>query len=135
MAASKPHTCMLFSFKLHMSQPGSTCLASSMLLLQFCLQPRLQVPKPCSPLIPWTSNHLHLTVCSIKSQTQSKTITSMTTGPAFPHIPSVPRVSSQAAPTLQISSPSTTSQEMMTSSENVQEVKPFVSGCNQVYQS
>ena len=32
MAASKPHTCMLFSFKLHMSQPGSTCLASSMQL-------------------------------------------------------------------------------------------------------
>ena len=55
----------------------------------------------------------------------------MTTGPAFPHIPSVPRAPSQAVPTLQTSSPSTTSQEVMTSGDNVQELKPSVSGMTQ----
>ncbi|GLU04780.1 hypothetical protein SLE2022_219120 [Rubroshorea leprosula] len=53
------------------------------------------------------------------------------TSSAFPHIPSVPRAPSQAVPSLQTSSPSTTSQEMITSGDNVQEVKPTVSGVTQ----
>ncbi|XVE91389.1 hypothetical protein REPUB_Repub01dG0005500 [Reevesia pubescens] len=59
------------------------------------------------------------------------TITSMATGPAFPHIPSVPRAPSQAVPTLQTSSPLTTTQEVMTSGDNMQELKPSVSGMTQ----
>ncbi|XP_007046291.2 PREDICTED: mediator of RNA polymerase II transcription subunit 25 [Theobroma cacao] len=59
------------------------------------------------------------------------TITSMGTGPAFPHIPAVPRAPSPAIPTLQTSSPSTTSQEVMNSGDNVQELKPSVSGMTQ----
>ncbi|XP_021299586.1 mediator of RNA polymerase II transcription subunit 25 isoform X3 [Herrania umbratica] len=59
------------------------------------------------------------------------TITSMGTGPAFSHIPSVPRAPSPAVPTLQTSSPSTTTQEVMNSGDNVQELKPSVSGMTQ----
>ncbi|EOY02124.1 Phytochrome and flowering time regulatory protein isoform 2 [Theobroma cacao] len=59
------------------------------------------------------------------------TITSMGTGPAFPHIPAVPRAPSPAIPTMQTSSPSTTSQEVMNSGDNVQELKPSVSGMTQ----
>ncbi|OMP06820.1 Mediator complex, subunit Med25, von Willebrand factor type A [Corchorus olitorius] len=59
------------------------------------------------------------------------TITSMGTGPGYPHIPSVPRAPSQAVPTLQTSSPSTTTQEVITSGDNVQEIKPSVSGMTQ----
>ncbi|XWS69804.1 hypothetical protein CRYUN_Cryun04dG0209800 [Craigia yunnanensis] len=58
-------------------------------------------------------------------------ITSMATGPAFLHIPSVPRAPSQAVPILQISSPSTTTQDVMTNGDNVQELKPSVSGMTQ----
>lgn len=55
-------------------------------------------------------------------------MTSMVSGPAFPHIPSVPRAISQGVPTLQTSSPLSTSQEMLSSNENVQDLKPLVSG-------
>ncbi|TYH24826.1 hypothetical protein ES288_A03G120500v1 [Gossypium darwinii] len=59
------------------------------------------------------------------------TITSMANGPAFPHIPSVPRAPFQAVPTLQTSSPLTTTEEVMRSSDNVQEIKPSVGGMTQ----
>ncbi|XP_012478637.1 mediator of RNA polymerase II transcription subunit 25 isoform X4 [Gossypium raimondii] len=59
------------------------------------------------------------------------TITSMANGPAFPHIPSVPRAPFQAVPMLQTSSPLTTTEEVMRSSDNVQEIKPSVGGMTQ----
>ncbi|KAL4280789.1 hypothetical protein GQ457_03G012230 [Hibiscus cannabinus] len=59
------------------------------------------------------------------------TITSMSTGPAFPHIQSVPRAPFQAVPTLQTSSPLTTTEEVTRSSDNLQELKPSVSGMAQ----
>ncbi|CAK7326531.1 unnamed protein product [Dovyalis caffra] len=62
---------------------------------------------------------------------EPSTITSMANGPTFPHIPSVPRPASQGVPSLQTSSPSTTTQDMATSGENVQDLKPNVSGMTQ----
>ncbi|KAG6764166.1 hypothetical protein POTOM_031625 [Populus tomentosa] len=58
---------------------------------------------------------------------EPSTITSMANGSAFPHIPSVPRPSSQGVPSMQTSSSSTTTQDMATNSENVQDLKPNVS--------
>ncbi|KAK4341065.1 hypothetical protein RND71_039566 [Anisodus tanguticus] len=57
------------------------------------------------------------------------TVTSMT-GPAFSHIPSV-RPALQPVPSLQTSSPLSVSQEMISHTENVQEMKPTVSGMTQ----
>lgn len=56
-------------------------------------------------------------------------VTSMVAGPAFPHNSSVPRATStsQGVPNLQTSSPSSVSQEIMTSNENAQDTKPIVS--------
>ncbi|KAL0463631.1 UNVERIFIED_CONTAM: Mediator of RNA polymerase II transcription subunit [Sesamum latifolium] len=48
------------------------------------------------------------------------------TGPAFPSISSVPRAASQPVPTLQTSSPISTSQEMVSNNENVHDMKPQV---------
>ncbi|KAI3452999.1 hypothetical protein Pfo_009662 [Paulownia fortunei] len=53
------------------------------------------------------------------------TVTSVT-GPAFPHISSVPRPASQAVPSLQTSSPISTSQDMIPNNENVPDMKPLV---------
>ncbi|XP_075085760.1 mediator of RNA polymerase II transcription subunit 25 [Nicotiana tabacum] len=57
------------------------------------------------------------------------TVTSMN-GPAFSHIPSV-RPALQPVPSLQTSSPLSVSQEMASHNENVQEMKPVVSGMTQ----
>ncbi|XP_028768195.1 mediator of RNA polymerase II transcription subunit 25 isoform X1 [Neltuma alba] len=54
-------------------------------------------------------------------------VTSMVTGPTFPHMPSVPRAPSQGVPSLQTSSPSSASQDIMASNENTQDVKPMMS--------
>lgn len=51
-------------------------------------------------------------------------------GPAFSHIPSV-RPALQPVPSLQTSSPLSVSQEMASHNENVQEMKPIVSGMTQ----
>ncbi|KAF7827844.1 mediator of RNA polymerase II transcription subunit 25 [Senna tora] len=53
-------------------------------------------------------------------------VTSMVSGPTFPHIPSVPRPTSQGVPSLQTSSPSSVSQDIMASNENAQDVKPIM---------
>lgn len=52
------------------------------------------------------------------------------TGPGFSHIPSV-RPALQPVPSLQASSPLSVSQEMVSHTENVQEMKPIVSGMTQ----
>lgn len=56
-------------------------------------------------------------------------MTSMVSGPPFSHLPS--HGASQGVPSLQTSSPSATSQEMITSGDSVQEFKPIVSGMPQ----
>ncbi|KAG6757798.1 hypothetical protein POTOM_038123 [Populus tomentosa] len=58
---------------------------------------------------------------------EPSTITSMANGPNFPHNHAVPRPASQVVPILQTSSPSTTTQDMATSGDDVQDLKPNVS--------
>lgn len=58
-------------------------------------------------------------------------VPSMVNGLTFPHISSVPRPTSQGVPSLQTSSPSSTSQEMITNGDSVPEVKPNVSVISQ----
>lgn len=48
--------------------------------------------------------------------------------PSFPHIPSVARPATQAIPTIQTSSASPVSQDMVTNSENAPDIKPVVGG-------
>ncbi|XP_062159533.1 mediator of RNA polymerase II transcription subunit 25 isoform X2 [Alnus glutinosa] len=60
---------------------------------------------------------------------EPSTVPSMVAGPAFSHIPSVARAASQAVQ--QTSSPSSASQEMITNNDNVQDLKPIVSGMPQ----
>ncbi|XP_052726065.1 mediator of RNA polymerase II transcription subunit 25-like isoform X2 [Vigna angularis] len=56
-------------------------------------------------------------------------VTSIVSGPSFPHNSSVPRATStsQGVPSLQTSSPSSVSQDMITNNENTQDTKPTVS--------
>ncbi|RZC24234.1 Mediator of RNA polymerase II transcription subunit 25 isoform A [Glycine soja] len=56
-------------------------------------------------------------------------VTSMVSGPAFPHNSSVPRATStsQGVPSLQTSSPSSVSQDIITNNETAQDTKPTVS--------
>ncbi|XP_010672164.2 mediator of RNA polymerase II transcription subunit 25 isoform X2 [Beta vulgaris subsp. vulgaris] len=58
---------------------------------------------------------------------EPSTVTSMTSGPAIPHMPAIPRAAAQNVPSLQASSPPAVSQELTTINENVPELKPMVS--------
>ncbi|KAF2311175.1 hypothetical protein GH714_019815 [Hevea brasiliensis] len=75
-------------------------------------------------------NRSQISVANVPTATvkvEPTTLTSMAPGPAFSHIPSA-RPTSQAVPSLQTSSPPTTTQEMITGGENVPDLKPSVSG-------
>lgn len=58
-------------------------------------------------------------------------MTSMVSGPAYTHVSSVPRAASQGVPTLQTSSPLSAPQEMIPTTESVQDLKPMVTGLTQ----
>lgn len=59
------------------------------------------------------------------------TVTSMVSGPGYTHVSSVPRAASQGVPTLQTSSPLSAPQEMIPTTETVQDLKPMVTGLTQ----
>ncbi|XP_022545963.2 mediator of RNA polymerase II transcription subunit 25 isoform X1 [Brassica napus] len=60
---------------------------------------------------------------------EPSTVSSMAAVPTFPHIPSsVARPAAQAMPSVQTSSASSVSQEMVTNAENAPDVKPVVTG-------
>ncbi|CAH2033927.1 unnamed protein product [Thlaspi arvense] len=59
---------------------------------------------------------------------EPSTVSSMAAVSTFPHIPSVARPATQAIPSIQTSSASPVSQEMVTNAENAPDVKPVVSG-------
>ncbi|CAN1314486.1 Mediator of RNA polymerase II transcription subunit 25 [Linum perenne] len=61
---------------------------------------------------------------------EPSTVTSLSVGPGFQHLPSVVRPASQA-PSLQTSSPMSTTQEMISNAETVQDLKPAVTGVPQ----
>lgn len=58
---------------------------------------------------------------------EPSTVTSITSGPALPHMPSIPRAAAQSVPALQASSPPSVSHELTTNNENIPELKPMVS--------
>ncbi|XP_024029332.1 mediator of RNA polymerase II transcription subunit 25-like, partial [Morus notabilis] len=61
---------------------------------------------------------------------EPSTVSSMVSGPTFPHIQSVVRAASQGVP-LQTSSPSSVSQDMISNNENGPDLKPIVSSISQ----
>lgn len=59
---------------------------------------------------------------------EPSTVTSMAPVPSFPNIPSVARPATQAIPSIQTSSASPVSQDMVTKAENAPDIKPVVVG-------
>ncbi|KAL8105961.1 mediator of RNA polymerase II transcription subunit 25 isoform X3 [Apium graveolens] len=59
------------------------------------------------------------------------TVTSMVSGPGYTHVSSVPRAALQGVPALQTSSPLSAPQEMIPTTETVQDLKPMVTGLTQ----
>ncbi|XWS23274.1 hypothetical protein CRYUN_Cryun29cG0107300 [Craigia yunnanensis] len=121
-----------------LSHPGIPSLASNQSPVKMDMASVTSVTGPPPTSVPSVNGSMMsrqpISVGNVPTATvkvEPTTITSLATGPAFPHIPSVPRAPSQAVPTLQTSSPSTTTQEVMTSGDNVQELKPSVSSMTQ----
>ncbi|GAV59168.1 LOW QUALITY PROTEIN: Med25_VWA domain-containing protein, partial [Cephalotus follicularis] len=121
-----------------LSRPGVTSLATnqSPVKMDIAHVPAATGPPPTSmPSVNGSvMNRQPISVGNVPTATvkvEPSTATSMGTGSAFPHIPSVPRATSQAAPSLQASSPSATPQEISTNGDNVPELKPIVSNMPQ----
>ncbi|KAJ0247543.1 Mediator of RNA polymerase II transcription subunit 25 [Hirschfeldia incana] len=90
-------------------------------------QPPALVPSANGPIL----NRQPVSVGPVPTATvkvEPSTVTSMAAVPNFPHIPSVARPASQPIPSVQTSSASSVSQEMVTNAENAPDVKPVVSG-------
>ncbi|TXG56803.1 hypothetical protein EZV62_018116 [Acer yangbiense] len=140
-----------------LSRPGVTSLASNQNPVKMDIAPVASVTGPAQTSIPSgylsndclfivlltlfsfsvngsMMNRQPISVGNVPTATvkvEPSTVSSMGTGLAYPHMPSVPRPASQGVPSLQTSSPSSTSQEMITNSDNVPELKPIVNGMSQ----
>ncbi|XP_050223396.1 mediator of RNA polymerase II transcription subunit 25 [Mercurialis annua] len=119
-----------------LSRPGVANQPSSQSTVKMDVSLVTSVAGP-SPAIPSVNgsimNRQSISVGNAPTATvkvEPTTVTSMAPGPGFPHIPST-RPASQAVPSLQTSSPPTTTQDMITNSENVPELKPTVGGMPQ----
>ncbi|KAF8389791.1 hypothetical protein HHK36_024310 [Tetracentron sinense] len=119
-----------------LSRPGSLASNQSPVKMDTTSGPPVSGPPPTS--IPSVNgsimNRQPMPAGNIPTATvkvEPNTVTSMVSGPAFSHLPSVSRGASQAVPSLQTSSPSSTSQEMITNGDNVQEFKPTINGISQ----
>ncbi|OVA05026.1 Mediator complex [Macleaya cordata] len=121
-----------------LSRPGLTSMASnqSPLKMDAASVPSVSGPPPTS--IPSVNgsmmNRQSIPVGNIPTATvkvEPNTGPSVVSGSAFPHLPAVSHGASQGVANLQTSPPSSTSQEMLTNSDNVQEFKPMVSGLPQ----
>ncbi|KAL9401872.1 hypothetical protein Peur_005721 [Populus x canadensis] len=117
-----------------LSRPGATSLPSNQTPVKVDIASVTSVTGPLPASIPSVNGSItnrppisagNLPTATVK--VEPSTITSMANGSAFPHIPSVPRPSSQGVPSMQTSSPSTTTQDMATNGENAQDLKPNVS--------
>uniref|UniRef100_M4E7I2 Mediator of RNA polymerase II transcription subunit 25 n=1 Tax=Brassica campestris TaxID=3711 RepID=M4E7I2_BRACM len=90
-------------------------------------QPLPPVPSANGPIM----NRQPVSVGPVPTATvkvEPGTISSMAAVPTFPHIPSVARPATQAIPSVQTSSASPVSQEMVTKAENAPDIKPVVGG-------
>ncbi|KAA8532735.1 hypothetical protein F0562_032768 [Nyssa sinensis] len=124
-----------------LSRPGVTNFASNPSPVKMDIASVPTVSGPPSTSIPSVNGSImnrqpisvgtvgNITPATVK--VEPSTVTSMPSGPAFPHISSVPRATSQGVPSLQTSSPISASQEMISNNDNVQDLKPTVSGMSQ----
>ncbi|KAH9707513.1 Mediator of RNA polymerase II transcription subunit 25 [Citrus sinensis] len=139
--SKNPHFLVLISenfmeARAALSRPGVANLAPNQNPVKMDIAPVTSVTGPAPTSIPSVNgiNRPPISVGNVPTATvkvEPSTVTSMVNGPTFPHIPSVSRPASQGVPSLQTSSPSSTSQEMITSGDSVPEVKPLVSGMSQ----
>uniref|UniRef100_F6HFQ0 Mediator of RNA polymerase II transcription subunit 25 n=1 Tax=Vitis vinifera TaxID=29760 RepID=F6HFQ0_VITVI len=120
-----------------LSRPGLSNMTAnqSPVKMDIASVPQVSAAPPASiPSVNGIMNRPTIAVGAVPTATvkvEPSTVTSITSGPGFPHIPSVPRAASQGVPSLQTSSPSSTSQEMISNGDNVQDLKPIVSGISQ----
>ncbi|KAJ0257825.1 Mediator of RNA polymerase II transcription subunit 25 [Hirschfeldia incana] len=90
-------------------------------------QPLAPVPSANGPIM----NRQPVSVGPVPTATvklEPSTVSSMAAVPTFPHIPSVARPATQAIPSVQTSSASPVSQEMVAKAENAPDIKPVVGG-------
>ncbi|WCJ24578.1 Mediator of RNA polymerase II transcription subunit 25 [Euphorbia peplus] len=120
-----------------LSRPGVANLPSNQSPVKMDVSSVTSVAGPTPSSVPSANgsmmNRSPISVGTVPTATvkvEPTTVTSIPPGPSFPHMPSV-RPTSQAAPSLQTSSPPTTTQEMITAGDNVPELKPTVSGMPQ----
>ncbi|KAJ4710563.1 Mediator of RNA polymerase II transcription subunit 25 [Melia azedarach] len=121
-----------------LSRPGVPSLAPSQNPVKMDIAPVTSVTGPTPASIPSANgpmlNRPSISVGNAPTATvkvEPSPVPSMVNGLTFPHISSVPRPTSQGVPSLQTSSPSSTSQEMITNGDSVPEVKPNVSVISQ----
>ncbi|KAI5573955.1 hypothetical protein BDE02_10G114400 [Populus trichocarpa] len=138
-SVKNPHFLVLISenfmeARAALSLPGVTSLTSNQTPVKVDIASVTSVTGPAPTSIPSVNgsitNRPTISVGNVPTATvkvEPSTITSMANGPTFPHNPSVPRPASQGVPILQTSSPSTTTQDMATSGDDVQDLKPNVS--------
>ncbi|KAF9677324.1 hypothetical protein SADUNF_Sadunf08G0096000 [Salix dunnii] len=114
-----------------LSRPGVTSLASNQTPVKVDTASVTSVtgppPSSISAVNGSITNRPPISAGNVPTATvKVEPITSMANGSTFPQIPSVPRPSSQGVPSMQTSSPSTATQDMATSVENAQDLKPNV---------
>ncbi|KAJ9140692.1 hypothetical protein P3X46_031308 [Hevea brasiliensis] len=137
-----PHFLVLISenfmeARASLSRPGVANLPSNQSPVKVDVASVTSAAAPAPPSIPSVNgsilNRPPISVANVPTATvkvEPTTVTSIAPGPAFSHIPSA-RPTSQAVPSLQTSSPPTSTQEMIASGENVPDLKPSVSGMPQ----
>ncbi|KAL9352439.1 hypothetical protein Peur_055119 [Populus x canadensis] len=138
-SVKNPHFLVLISenfmeARAALSLPGVTSLTSNQTPVKVDIASVTSVTGPAPTSIPSVNgsitNRPTISVGNVPTATvkvEPSNITSMANGPTFPHNPSVPHPASQGVPILQTSSPSTTTQDMATSGDDVQDLKPNVS--------
>ncbi|XP_052199170.1 mediator of RNA polymerase II transcription subunit 25 isoform X2 [Diospyros lotus] len=119
-----------------LSRLGMTNLSSSQSPVKMDITSAPQVSGPPTSVPPVNvsiMNRQPISSANIPPATvkvEPTTVSSIVSAP-FPHIPSAPRAASQGVPTLQTSSPISASQDMISSNDNMQDLKPTVSSIAQ----
>eukprot|EP00262_Sarcandra_glabra_P015624 TRINITY_DN4872_c0_g1_i1.p1 TRINITY_DN4872_c0_g1~~TRINITY_DN4872_c0_g1_i1.p1 ORF type:complete len:817 (-),score=202.93 TRINITY_DN4872_c0_g1_i1:364-2679(-) len=120
-----------------LSRPGITSLASNQSPLKMdpsSVPPNSGPPSSIPSVNGSMMNRQPISVGNIPTATvkvEPNTATSMVSAPAFSHVSSISHGASQGVQSLQASSPSPTSQEMITNNDNVHEFKPLANGMPQ----
>ncbi|KAK6931466.1 Mediator of RNA polymerase II transcription subunit 25, von Willebrand factor type A domain [Dillenia turbinata] len=140
-AVKNPHYLVLISenfseARAALSQPGVTNMSSNQSPVKMDNAPVAPVsgPPPTS-LPPANGSVMNRQLTSVGNmptatvKVEPTTVTSMVSGPGFPHIPSVPCPPAQGVPTLQTSSPA--SQDVTSNADSVPDLKPIITNMPQ----